>query len=61
MIAAIFVAIRMKRNFIKVNNKILEVVSAEGDLTKILDISSGDELEVIGNSLNQLLQKQERR
>lgn len=57
VIAAIFVAIRMKRNFIKVNNKILEVVSAEGDLTKILDISSGDELEVIGNSLNQLLQK----
>lgn len=55
--AALLVAVRMRRNFIKVNDKILEVVSADGDLTKVLDIDSGDELEIIGNSLNQLLQK----
>lgn len=55
--AAFAAALRIRRNFIKVNNKILEVSSAEGDLTKVLDISSGDELEVIGNSLNLLLQK----
>lgn len=48
---------RMKRNFRKVNDKILEVASDDGDLTKVLDITSGDELEVIGNSLNRLLQK----
>lgn len=57
MAAAFAAALRIRRNFIKVNNKILEVSSAEGDLTKVLDISSGDELEVIGNSLNLLLQK----
>ena len=61
MIFAVFVAVvvsvRMKRNFLKVNNKIQEVASDDGDLTKVLDITSGDELEVIGNSLNQLLQK----
>lgn len=57
VIAAILAAVRMRRNFRKVNDKILEVVSAEGDLSKVLEISSGDELEVIGNSLNRLLQK----
>lgn len=47
----------MRRNFRKVNNKILEVASDDGDLTKVLEITSGDELELIGNSLNRLLQK----
>ena len=50
-------AVRMRRNFNKVNDKILDVAQAGGDLTKVLDISSGDELEVIGDSLNLLLQK----
>ncbi len=57
VIAAMLAASKMRRNFIKVNNKLTEVISSDGDLTKVLDISSGDELEVIGNSLNQLLQK----
>ncbi len=55
--AALLVAVRMRRNFIKVNDKILEVASDDGDLTKVLNINSGDELEVIGNSLNRLLEK----
>ncbi len=55
--AALLVAIRMRRNFIKVNDKILEVASDDGDITKVLNITSGDELEVIGNSLNRLLEK----
>lgn len=57
ILAAVTMAIRMKRNFTKVNSKILEVASDDGDLTKVLDITSGDELEVIGNSLNSLLMK----
>ncbi|MCM1400069.1 MAG: methyl-accepting chemotaxis protein [Clostridium sp.] len=57
VVAAVIVAIRMRNNFVKVNNKILEVASDDGDLTKVLDIASGDELEVIGNSLNRLLKK----
>ncbi len=56
-VAALLVAVRMRCNFIKVNNKILEVASDDGDLTKVLNITSGDELEVIGNSLNRLLEK----
>ena len=55
--AAVLAAVRMRRNFIKVNDKILEVASDDGDLTKALNITSGDELEVIGNSLNNLLEK----
>lgn len=57
VVTAFAVSIRMKRNFQKVNDKILEVASDDGDLTKVLDIHSGDELEVIGNSLNSLLLK----
>lgn len=57
VIAAFIISVRMRRNFQKVNDKIIEVASDDGDLTKVLDITSGDELEVIGNSLNQLLQK----
>ena len=57
VLAAVLVAVRMRRNFIKVNDKILEVASDDGDLTKVLDIASGDELEVIGSSLNRLLEK----
>ncbi len=55
--AALLAAVRMKRNFKKVNDKIIEVVSSDGDLTKVLDITSGDELEIIAISLNKLLQK----
>lgn len=54
---ALVTSIRLKRNFAKVNDKILDVASSDGDLTKVLDINSGDELEVIGGNLNQLLQK----
>lgn len=57
VIAAVAVSVRMKSNFRKVNDKILEVASDDGDLAKVLKINSGDELEVIGNSLNRLLQK----
>ena len=56
-LSAAVMAIRMRRNFVKVNDKIMEVASDDGDLTKILDINSGDELEVIGNNLNKLLAK----
>lgn len=57
VLVALAMAVKMRRNFVKVNDKILEVASDDGDLTKVLDITSGDELEVIGNNLNKLLAK----
>lgn len=57
LLAASLASVRIRRNFRKVNDKIVEVVSAGGDLTRVVNVVSGDELEVIGNSLNRLLQK----
>lgn len=48
---------RLKRNFTKINDTITEVASDNGDLTQILEITSGDEMEVIGENLNKLLLK----
>lgn len=57
IILAIVMGKLIGRNFTSLNNKILDVASEEGDLTKTVDISSGDELELVGNSLNALLDK----
>lgn len=45
------------KNMILVNKKLEDVVYSDGDLTKRIDIHSGDELEVISNNLNSLLEK----
>lgn len=45
------------RNLARVNEKILDVVSSDGNLTKKIEVHSGDELEVISENLNALLEK----
>lgn len=40
----------------KVDRKIYDLVNSEGDLTKKLDINSGDELELIADNVNSLLE-----
>ena len=47
----------LKQNFASLNNLIREVASSDGDLTKKIRITSGDEFEVMGESLNGLLLK----
>ena len=47
----------LKRNFKAINNAIKEVASDDGNLTRKLEITSGDEFEVIAESLNELLDK----
>ena len=51
----LFVISRVTKNINKVNDKLDELVSSEGDLTQQLDVHSGDEMEVMGNAINQLL------
>lgn len=52
----LFVVInRVTKSINLVNNKLEELVSNEGDLTQQLDVRSGDEMEVMGNSINRLL------
>ncbi len=47
----------LKKNFSMLNSRILDIASDEGDLTKTVDIRTGDEFEVLGESLNKLLDK----
>lgn len=57
IIITFFVKANIKKNFQSLNKRILDVASNDGDLTKRINISSGDEFEVVGNSLNLLLDK----
>lgn len=47
---------RIMRSLNKVNRKIYDLVHCEGDLTKKMDIVSGDELELISENINALLE-----
>lgn len=57
---SVVISIILKKNFIFLNEKILEVAKEDGDLSGQVEIHSGDELEVVGNSLNQLISKTKR-
>ena len=46
----------LKGKFIKLNDKIEDLANGEGDLTKQIDLSTGDEFEVIGGNVNQLIE-----
>ena len=47
---------RIMRSLNKVDRKIYDLVHSEGDLTQKLDITSGDELELIAENVNMLLE-----
>lgn len=53
---SLFVIVRkMVKNIVVLNDKIDELVHSNGDLTKTIDVNSGDELENLANSLNALM------
>lgn len=59
LISAVIVSLlvsRITNNVVLINSKIYDLVNNEGDLTQKLDIRSGDELELIGTNVNQLLE-----
>lgn len=52
-IVAIFILIsRIKKSFSTLNNKLCDIADGSGDLTKKIEISSGDEFEVIAGNMN---------
>jgi len=57
LIIAVFISIRLRRNFKKLNEALLVVASENGDLTSEVMITTGDELEVISENFNRLLSK----
>lgn len=58
IVAVVLIGLLVKkilRGLNEVNNKVYDLVHNEGDLTQVLDITSGDELEIMGGSVNELL------
>lgn len=49
--------VRFKRGMGKLNDKVKELASGSGDLTKEIDIYTGDELEVIAGNMNAFLEQ----
>lgn len=46
------IMLKFKKNMLTLNDKVLELVGGSGDLTKEINIHTGDELEVIANNMN---------
>lgn len=44
-----------RKSLCKLNNKVRDLVSGDGDLTKSIDIKSGDELETIAQNMNEFI------
>lgn len=45
----------LRLGFAALNNKIVDLIEGDGDLTKTIDITSGDEFEMIAENINKLL------
>lgn len=57
VLAAILPASTLKKRLTQVNSKLSDVVYNDGDLTKQVDINTGDEFEVIAANLNAMLEQ----
>lgn len=57
VVISLLIANKIKNSFVKVNDTIAMVASADGDLTQKVEIATGDEFEVIAGNLNELLDK----
>ena len=49
------IGIRLRASFATLDAKVVELVNGNGDLTKEIEIATGDEFEVIGGHVNDLL------
>lgn len=56
LVAGIFTR-KTRKSFAKLNKAMVEIASEDGDLTQQIDNPTGDELEVLSKSFNQLLSK----
>lgn len=59
LVSAIIISLlvnKITKNVVMINSKIYDLVNNEGDLTQKLVIKSGDELELIGGNVNNLLE-----
>lgn len=56
VICAVLISSSIGRNLKRLNEKVCELNSGDGDLTRKLLMKSGDELEVISNNMNQFIE-----
>lgn len=55
-VVILFIISRILRTgFVKLNDKVVELSNGDGDLTKKIDIHTGDDFELIGENVNKLL------
>ncbi len=57
ILIGLFLSRSIGKNLGIVNSKIDEVVYSDGDLTKMIQVTSGDELELMADSLNEFLKR----
>ncbi len=55
VVVLLIISIRLKAGFVKLNSKVVELANGDGDLTKQIEVHSGDEFETIGQNINRLL------
>lgn len=55
VVLLLLISIRLKAGFVKLNAKVVELANGDGDLTKQIEVHSGDEFETIGQNINRLL------
>ncbi len=55
IIALLFIRHRLSKGFSTLNEKVEELAGGGGDLTKSIEIDTGDEFEVIGENINKLV------
>lgn len=55
MVVILFLVLRLKKQFVTLNDKVLELGNGSGDLTRKLDINSGDEMEEIAGNVNNFI------
>lgn len=54
-IVLIIISRVLSRNFSTLNSKIVDIARGDGDLTQSIELNTGDEFEVIGKNINDLL------
>ncbi len=55
ILISLFISIMLKGGFRKLNDKVKDLATGDGDLTKKIEINSGDEFEVIADNINMFI------
>lgn len=50
-----FIARMLRRGFNALNDKVMDLADGSGDLTKTIDLTSGDEMEVVAGNVNKVI------